>query len=113
MHRQWITISLVLLMFVLMLWHLLAGNPILPTIAANLAMLILSFWLISLGLREDRGQPFAAGIGYFLLWAIVRYFDLFGGFGGMVGAALMFLMCGASLIAVASYWRNRRKSLHA
>jgi uncharacterized membrane protein len=113
MHRQWITISLVLLMFLLMTWHLLAGNPILPTIAANLAMLILSFWLISLGLREDRGQPFAAGIGYFLLWAIVRYFDLFGGFGGMVGAALMFLMCGASLIAVASYWRNRRKSQHA
>ncbi|MGE3818749.1 MAG: DUF2157 domain-containing protein [Isosphaeraceae bacterium] len=98
-------------MFVAMgLWRLVTGGePIAPTIAANLAMLALAFWLMRLGLRDDRGLPFSVGVGYFLLWTMLRYFDLFGDFGGMLGAALMFFLCGAALFGVALYWRRRKE----
>ncbi|QDV88145.1 DUF2157 domain-containing protein [Planctomycetes bacterium TBK1r] len=110
--RQWLPIGLVLLMVMLQLWHLLIGEPILPTIVANIAMLFLAVWLVGVGLREDRGQPFAAGVLYFLLWAVVRYVDLFGDFGGMLGAAVMFFLCGGALFGVAFYWRQRRRPQH-
>ncbi len=107
--RQWLPIGLVLLMVILLFWHLLIGEPLLPTIVANVAMLFLAAWLMGVGLREDRGLPFAAGVLYFLLWAVVRYVDLFGDFGGMLGAALMFFLCGGALFGVALYWRQRRQ----
>ncbi len=88
-------------MVILLVWHLIIGEPLLPTIVANVAMIFLAFWLMGVGLREDRGQPFAAGVVYFLLWAVVRYVDLFGDFGGMLGAALMFFLCGGALFGVA------------
>jgi hypothetical protein len=84
------------------------GAALLPTILANVAMVGCAFWLMRIGLREDRGRPFAAGVLYFLLWAVLRYADLFGDFGGMLGAALMFFLCGAALFGVASYWRHRK-----
>ena len=52
---------------------------------------------------------FAVGVVYFLLWAILRYIDLFAGVAGMLGAALMFLLCGVGLFAVARFWRNRKE----
>ncbi len=79
-----------------------------PTLAANGAMVALAFWLIRLGLAEDRGRPFTAGVLYFLLWCLLRYVDLFGNFGGMLGAALLFFVGGAALFGVAQYWRGRR-----
>lgn len=98
-------------MFVAMgLWGLVTGGEsIAPTIAANVAMLALAFWLMRIGLRDDRGLPFAVGVGYFLLWTMLRYFDLFGDFGGMLGAAMMFFLCGATLFGVALYWRRRKE----
>jgi hypothetical protein len=83
-----------------------------PTLLANAAMLVFALWLMQVGLREDRGQPFAAGVLYFLLWAVLRYVDLFGDMGGMLGAAVMFFLCGASLFGVALYWRQRKAVLH-
>jgi len=80
---------------------------------ANAGMLLLALWLIQLGLREDRGQPFAAGIAYFLFWTILRYADLFADFAGMPGAALMFFLCGGGLFGVAIYWRHRKETRHA
>ncbi len=109
MRRQWLPLGLVLLMLVAMFWQMVVQEPMFPTIAANLAMIFLSLWLMGLGLGEDRGQPFAAGVLYFLLWAVVRYIDLFGDFGGMIGASVMFFLCGGALFGVASYWRNRRQ----
>lgn len=80
----------------------------LPTIAANAAMVILSLALIRDGLTEDRGRPFAVGVAYLLFWAVLRYIDLFGAFGGMLGAAMVFFLCGGAMLAVALYWRNRK-----
>jgi hypothetical protein len=83
-----------------------------PTILANIAMVVLALWLIQVGLREDRGRPFTAGVLYFLLWAVLRYIDLFGDLGGMLGASAMFFLCGATLFGVATYWRKRKVVRH-
>lgn len=107
--RQWLPLGLVLLMTLLCLWTALVQEPLVPTVLANLAMLASALWLITVGLREERGRPFAAGVLYFLFWAILRYFDLFGGFAGMVGGALLFLLCGVTLFVVSQFWRQRKQ----
>ncbi|MDR3619672.1 MAG: DUF2157 domain-containing protein [Paludisphaera borealis] len=113
--RRRIPLGLVLLMAAMGFWNALVGTPLAPTIAANVAMLALSLWLMMVGLREERGRPFTAGVLYFLTWAVCRYVDMFGDFGGMVGAALMFFLCGAALFGVARFWqrRSRKGSDHA
>jgi uncharacterized membrane protein len=110
--RHVIPLGLVVSLGMLLLWQIVFDEPLLPTIVANLGMIALALWLMNVGLREDRGQPFAAGVLYFLLWAVVRYFDLFGDFGGMPGAAMMFFLCGAALFGVALYWRRRKQRKH-
>jgi uncharacterized membrane protein len=84
------------------------SEPWLPTIMANAAMIVLALALLRSGLTEDRGRPFAVGVAYLLFWAVLRYMDLFGAFGGMLGAALVFFLCGGAMLAVALYWRNRK-----
>lgn len=121
LRRQWLPLGLVLFMAFLSLWStayrliepLGHRSAFLPTVLANAAMIACALWLMRVGLREDRGRPFAAGVLYFLLWALLRYFDLFGNFGGMVGASLMFFLCGATLFGVAMYWRRRKEIRHA
>jgi uncharacterized membrane protein len=107
--RRRIPLGLVLLMAAMGFWNVLVGTPLAPTIAANVAILALSLWLLMVGLREERGRPFTAGVLYFLTWAVCRYVDLFGDFGGMVGAALMFFLCGAALFGVARFWQRRSR----
>jgi hypothetical protein len=82
---------------------------LLLTLAANAAMVALAVWLMWVGLREDRAQPFAAGVAYFLLWTVVRYIDLFGRVGGMLGAALLFFLCGCLLLGIVAFWRQRKR----
>jgi hypothetical protein len=95
----------------LTLWDATGGGPALPTVVANAATFVFTLWLIKVGLRDDRAQPFAAGVIFFLLWAVLRYIDLFGAFGGMLGAALVFFLCGATLFGMALLWRQR-KAVH-
>lgn len=109
---QYLLISLVVAMIALCLWQSAVGDLLIPTIVANAAMILLAFWLMNVGLREDRGRPFGAGVLFFLLWAVLRYIDLFGDFGGMLGGAMMFFFCGAALFGVAWYWRKRKKVQH-
>lgn len=110
--RQWLPVGIVALMLVLMCWHAAGGGPLLPTVLANVALVSLSIWLMRTGLVEDRGQPFTVGVVCFLLWAVVRYVDLFGDAGGMLGASMMFFLCGAALFGVALYWRRRGELQH-
>jgi hypothetical protein len=86
---------------------------ILPTIATNIALIVFAIWLIRAGLREDRGTLFAAGVSVFLSWAVFRYADLFTGVGGMLGASLMFFLCGAALFGMARFWAHRKELGHA
>jgi hypothetical protein len=111
--RQWLSVAFIVLVLFEIVWWIFFAPPLIPTILANVAMLALGFWLISTGMREDSGRMFAAGVGYLLLWAVIRYIDLFGDFGGMLGAAGMFLLCGLALFAVAWYWRHRKEAQHA
>ena len=132
--RQWLPLALVLLLAGLCCWSGLFSQydpqqpwygyygdsardmqkwtpqVLLPVAAVNVAMVALALWLMRLGLREDRTEPFAAGVLYFLLWAVLRYADLFAGVGGMLGAAVMFLLCGVGLLAVARFWLHRKES---
>lgn len=109
LRRQCVPSSLVMIMLILFVWRFTIGEPLFPTIVANGAMISLAFWLMGVGLREDRGRPFAAGVLYFLFWSVMRYIDLFGDFGGMLGAALMFFLCGVVLFGVALYWHKRKQ----
>jgi uncharacterized membrane protein len=87
--------------------------PILvPVIIVNILMVAFSIWLIRMGMKGDRAKIFALGVAYFLLWAILRYFDLFSGVGGMLGAAALFLTCGVALYAVARLWQRRKEISH-
>jgi uncharacterized membrane protein len=88
-------------------------SALVPTVLVNLAMVAGAFWLMQIGLREDRGRPFGAGVLYFLLWTVLRYVDLFGDFGGMLGAAMMFFLCGGALFGVARYWQGRKEVRYA
>jgi uncharacterized membrane protein len=133
LRRQWLPLGLVLLLMGLCLWsglfdqydshstyHAYAARSmekwspqiLIPVAAANIAMITLALWLMRLGLHEDRTGPFTVGVLYFLLWAVLRYVDLFAGVGGMLGAALMFLLCGLGLLAVARFWLHRKESDH-
>jgi hypothetical protein len=105
-----------LLPFIASAFRTLGGAPrsaALPTVLVNVAMVAGAFWLMQIGLRDDRGRPFSAGVLYFLLWAVLRYVDLFGNLGGMLGAALMFFGCGAVLFAVGRYWQGRKEVRYA
>jgi uncharacterized membrane protein len=131
LRRQWLPLALVLLMAGTCFWCGTFGDyaaqhsyhdysvrnmekwspqVLLPTVVANVGMIVLALWLMRLGLREDRTGPFAVGVLYFLLWAVLRYADLFSGVGGMLGAAAMFLLCGVGLFAVARFWQHRKEA---
>jgi hypothetical protein len=71
-------------------------------------MLGLAFWLMMVGMREERAFPFSAGVLYFLAWSVMRYADLFGEFGGMLGASCMFFTCGLAIAGFALYWHRRK-----
>ncbi len=123
--RLWLPVLVTLMMMSLSLWmgwlewgpynytshQLLKWSPqvLVPVAAVNILMIVLALWLMRLGLREDRTDLFAAGVLYFLLWTILRYCDLFGGAGGMLGASLMFLLCGLGLFAIARFWQHRKE----
>jgi uncharacterized membrane protein len=118
--RQTIPMGLVLLMAFLPMLAAVgksagdAGSAaLLLTVLVNVAMVAGAFWLMQVGLGEDRGRPFGAGVLYFLLWAVLRYVDLFGDFGGMLGAAMMFFLCGGALFGVARYWQGRKEVRYA
>jgi uncharacterized membrane protein len=119
--RQTIPLGLSLLMTLLPVIETISRSgavdagtaAVMPTVLVNLAMLAGAFWLMQVGLKEDRGRPFSAGVLYFLLWAVLRYVDLFGNLGGMLGAALMFFACGGALFLVGRYWQSRKEVRYA
>lgn len=111
--RQWLALGVIALMLGMLGWWIVGGDALIPTVLANIAMLVLGFWMLSTGLNMDSGRMFAAGVVYLLLWAVMRYIDMFGDFGGMLGAAGVFLLCGLALFGVAWFWRQRKEAQHA
>jgi uncharacterized membrane-anchored protein/uncharacterized membrane protein len=110
--RQGFPVGLGLCLALLAFWSLAvvdtSAATLVPRIVANLAMLGLAIYLVRVGVREDRVRPFGAGIVYILIWAFVRYIDLFSDAGGMLGAAALFGLCGAGLVVVAQFWSRAR-----
>ncbi len=116
LREQWLPLGVTSLMALPPVWNVLTysipGSALLPTIVANVAMILVSLWLIHVGLRDERVVPFGGGVAYFLLWSLLRYVDLFADAGGMLGAALMFFLCGAALFGVAMFWHQRKAVQH-
>lgn len=116
--RQWVPVSLAIGMAAMLLGSIITrsldsdGGAVWLVILANGGMVGLALWLMRVGLADDRGRPFIFGVLYFLLWAILRYIDLFAGMGGMLGAALMFFLVGAALFGVGMFWRKRKAVRH-
>ena len=128
--RQWLPIGLIFLMAGLCLWNASFAEPsyhprfgmsplerwslfiVVPTVVANVAMIAFAIWLIRVGMREEHGLVFAAGVMMFLAWAVFRYIDLFAGVEGMLGGALLFLICGVAIFGVARYWMQRKEISH-
>jgi len=81
-------------------------------IIANISMLGYSAVMMDEGLKTNSSPKFFLGVSTFLLWTIVRYFDLFGNVGGMLGAALMFFLSSLALIGLAFFWRQRKAAYH-
>lgn len=111
-HRRLVPIGVIAFLTLLVYWNLAIREPLVPTLLANLALVALAIWLMQVGLREDRGLPFTSGVVLFLLWSVLRYIDLFGDFGGMLGASLMFFLCGAALFGMAQFWQRRKVLRH-
>ena len=89
-----------------------AGAAVGATILFNLASLAISLWLLRRR-GSFRGAGFIAGVANILLWALLRYFDLFGNFGGMLGAAGFFVLMAAALFAAAWFWRHTKNQVPA
>jgi hypothetical protein len=100
--------ALLLLFALLPLWMVLVREPLVPTLLANVAMVAGAIWLLLVGLGQDRGAPYAGGACYLLLWVLLRYIDLFGDFGGMLGASLLFFASGGALFGLGLLWRRRK-----
>ena len=81
-------------------------------IIANISMLGYSAVMMDEGLKTNSSPKFFLGVSTFLLWTIIRYFDLFGNVGGMLGAALLFFLSSLALIGLAFFWRQRKVAFH-
>lgn len=79
---------------------------------ANGLMLVYSAIMMDEGLKTNSTPRFFLGVGTFLLWTILRYFDLFGDHGGMLGASLLFFISSIALIGLAFFWRKRKVVIH-
>ena len=80
--------------------------------AVNVLIVWLAVGLIWDGLKRSRGDWFWYGVVFFMLWAIIRYVDLFSEVGGMLGAAAIFLFCGLFMFGIVYVWTTR-KSRHS
>lgn len=116
--RQWLPLAMAGLMLFMALWYAAlknaAGNndafvAAVPTVLANVGMIGLAFWLMMLGLREDRGFPSGGGVLFFLVWSVCRYTEWFSDHGGLLGGACMFFLCGAAIFGFAMFWHYRKK----
>jgi hypothetical protein len=70
----------------------------------NLLLIALGVWLVVQGLTEQSSREFHAGVGLVLLTGLLRYLDLIGDY---VGAAILFAVFAAILLAAARFWKAR------
>jgi uncharacterized membrane protein len=75
------------------------------TIGFSAATVAVGAGLLHAAIREQRGWFFLSGIGYVLLFLIVRWIDLMG---NMLWSALFLLLTAAALVMLARLWRTRR-----
>lgn len=72
-------------------------------ITYNIVLVIAGIWLIVKGIHEGMTHYFFLGVVTILITALVRYFDLVGGY---IGGALLFMLFAIILLGAAKYWKN-------
>lgn len=111
--RRWFALILSGSLIGMSLWSVGFLNvPVLglgPALLANGLTIALATYLIRVGIQEERTRPFSVGVFTLIVWAFVRYIDLIGEAGGMLGAACMFAVCGVGLIIIAKFWGRVRR----
>ena len=75
----------------------------------NVCTILLSIWLIRLGLTEGRLRPYVYGSLVFLTWLIVRYADISHDV-GMLTMAGFFALLGVILFVLARVWKTQREA---
>ncbi|GHT32730.1 hypothetical protein FACS1894214_4650 [Planctomycetales bacterium] len=87
-------------------YNRLQGDPLIigGMLAVNILLVMTAIWLMWTGLQRERSDCFWGGVLFFLFWTVVRYVDLFSGFGGMLGAAAVFLVCGLFMFGISYVW---------
>ena len=76
-------------------------------LAVNVLFVWLATGLMLGGLKRGRGTWFWYGTVFFMLWAMLRYVDLFSDL-GMLGTAAVFLFCGLFMLGIVYFWTNYR-----
>ncbi len=76
-------------------------------VTQNIAMFLFGVIFIYRGMLKRSGGSLIFGTGYFLLWMLIRYIDLFGG--DMLGAAGMFAFCALALFGASYFWFHSEK----
>ncbi|WP_444943920.1 DUF2157 domain-containing protein [Microbulbifer sp. ZKSA006] len=71
-------------------------------IFTNFALIATGTWLVFRGIHDGISHYFFLGIMAILLTALLRYIDLIGDY---IGAALLFILFAALLLAAAKYWK--------
>ena len=73
-------------------------------IAFSAVTLLAGVSLMRSGMRLESGRLFAAGVGYVLLFLLVRWIDLLG---SMLWSALFLIAAAGALLGMARWWRAR------
>ena len=84
------------------------GFQVMMIATGNVATILLSVWLIRLGLTEGRLRPYVYGSLVFLVWLIVRYVDISKDL-GMLTMAGFFAVLGVILFILARIWKTQRE----
>lgn len=79
-------------------------SPVAMAVLVNLILLVLAMGAMHQGLQTGQTQLFYTGVSVVLLLALLRYFDLIGGY---IGAAVMFALAGVVMIGAARFWHRR------
>jgi len=72
-------------------------------VADNLFLISLGIWLIWRGIQARISHYFHVGVAVILLTGLLRYMDLVGDY---IGAAILFAVFAAILLAAARYWKS-------
>jgi hypothetical protein len=99
----WLTVAAYLGMLGAALWLDDDAYSLGFQVATNLLLVGLGIWLILRGIQARISHYFHVGVAVILLTGLLRYIDLVGDY---IGAAILFAVFAAVLLAAARFWKS-------